>query len=416
MKFIHTADVHLDSPLHGLSNYPDAPATQLRGASRDAFVRLIDHAIDESVDFVVIAGDLYDGDWRDHNTGIFFIREMGRLKRAGIPAFVLLGNHDAENEMTKRLTLPDNVIKFGSTKPETYRLDHLKVALHGQSFREKAVVDNLALNYGSALPGYFNIGVLHTALEGNTVHPNYAPCSRAELHAKGYDYWALGHVHEFQHWDEQSHIVFPGNLQGRHIREIGRRGAVMVTVDEGHTNVERIFLDVLRWEVVDVDVTHCASMSDVARRVGEGLNGLLTVDSHVSRAVRVVVTGQTLAHGTLFGHATELRSEVLGQIAAIGNERLWLEKVKVQTQPVATASAAGEGTGAIADLKEIFDEAATDPAFIAHLQSELQHFFGKLSAEVKEDVPLLKLAREADFASLVKHVSPALLATLINDE
>ena len=190
----------------------------------------------------------------------------------------------------------------------------------------------------------------------------------------------------------------------------------MVTVDEGHTNVERIFLDVLRWEVVDVDVTHCASMSDVARRVGEGLNGLLTVDSHVSRAVRVVVTGQTLAHGTLFGHATELRSEVLGQIAAIGNERLWLEKVKVQTQPVAMAPAAGEGTGAIADLKEIFDEAAADPAFIAHLQSELQHFFGKLSAEVKEDVPLLKLAREADFASLVKHVSPALLATLINDE
>ena len=118
MKFIHTADVHLDSPLHGLSNYPDAPATQLRGASRDAFVRLIDHAIDESVDFVVIAGDLYDGDWRDHNTGIFFIREMGRLKRAGIPAFVLLGNHDAENEMTKRLTLPDNVIKFPSARAD----------------------------------------------------------------------------------------------------------------------------------------------------------------------------------------------------------------------------------------------------------------------------------------------------------
>ena len=184
MKFIHTADVHLDSPLHGLSNYPDAPATQLRVASRDAFVRLIDHAVDESVDFVVIAGDLYDGDWRDHNTGIFFIREMGRLKRAGIPAFILLGNHDAENEMTKRLTLPDNVIQFGSKKPETFFLEHLKVALHGQSFREKAVADNLALNYGSALPGYYNIGVLHTALEGYALHPNYAPCSRAELHAR----------------------------------------------------------------------------------------------------------------------------------------------------------------------------------------------------------------------------------------
>ncbi len=416
MKFIHAADVHIDSPLHGLGNYPDAPAAQLRGASREAFVQLVDHAVEEGVDFMVIAGDLYDGDWRDHNTGLFFVREMGRLKRAGIPVFVLFGNHDAENEMTKRLTLPDNVVKFGSKKPETHRLDDLKVALHGQSFKEKAVVDNLAITYGDAVPGYYNIGVLHTALEGNTAHPNYAPCSRAELHAKGYDYWALGHVHEFQHWDEQSHIVFPGNLQGRNIREVGRRGAVLVTADDGHTSVERLFLDVLRWETLEVEATHCSTMPDVARRVGEDLTALLTVDSHVPRAVRVVVTGHTHAHGALFGKATELRSEVLGQIAAIGNERLWLEKVKVQTQPVAAAFEAGEDTGAIADLKAILDEAAGDPAFISQLKGELQHFFGKLSAEVKEDVPLVKLARDGDFAALVKHVSPALLATLMNAE
>lgn len=416
MKFIHTADIHLDSPLHGLGNYPDAPSAQLRGASREAFVQLVDRAIEEAVDFLVIAGDLYDGDWRDYNTGIFFIREMGRLKRAGIPVYLLFGNHDAENEMTKRLTLPENVFTFGSRKPVTLRLDDLKVALHGQSFKDKAVTDNLVLGYGSPVPDYYNIGVLHTALEGNAAHANYAPCSRAELHAKGYDYWALGHVHEFQHWNEQSHIVFPGNLQGRHIREIGQRGAVLVTVDDGQTSVERVYLDVLRWELLNVDATQCTTMSDVARRVGEELNRLLDVDGNVPRAVRVVVTGRSPAHGALFGKSKDLRAEVLGQIAAIGNDRLWLEKVKIQTQPEAMAPELDNAVGAIADLKEILEEAATSPDFLAQLTSELQPFLGKLSGEVREDVPLVKLARQGGLGELVRHVSPALLATLTQED
>ena len=416
MKFIHTADIHLDSPLHGLANYADAPADQLRGASRDAFVQLVDRAIDESIDFMVIAGDLYDGDWRDYNTGIFFVREMGRLKRAGIPVFVLFGNHDAENEMTRRLTLPDNVFTFDSRKPQTHRLDELQVALHGQSFKVKAVTDNLVHAYGSPVPGYYNIGVLHTALEGNAAHANYAPCSRAELHAKGYDYWALGHVHEFQHWNEQSQIVFPGNLQGRHIREVGRRGAVLVGVDDGQTSIERLYLDVLRWELLLVDVTQCDTMSDVARRIGQDLSRLLEDDGNVPRAVRVAVTGQSPAHGALFGKAADLRAEVRGQIAGIGNDRLWLEKVKVRTEPVAVAPGAGEASGAIADLKEILDEAATSPEFIAQLKGELQTFLGRLPAEVSEDVPLVNLARQGDFAALVEHVAPALMATLTRDE
>ena len=139
---------------------------------------------------------------------------MGRLRKAGIRAFVLGGNHDAESEMTKKLTLPDNVTVFGHRKAETHTLPEFDVALHGQSFKDKAVVDNLAIGYPDPVPGYYNIGVLHTALEGYAAHANYAPCTLAELHAKGYDYWALGHVHEFQQWSGPSTVVFPGNLQG----------------------------------------------------------------------------------------------------------------------------------------------------------------------------------------------------------
>jgi exonuclease SbcD len=418
MKFLHAADIHLDSPLHGLSAYPDAPAARLRSASRDAFSELVSRAIEESVDFVVIAGDLYDGDWKDHNTGIFFCGEMGRLKRAGIPVFVLFGNHDAESEMTKKLTLPDNVVTFWSRKPQTHRLDEFKVALHGQSFKDKATTDNLAAAYPPPVSGHYNIGVLHTALQGKPPHEPYAPCSLAELQAKGYDYWALGHVHEFQHWAEGGvDVVFPGNLQGRHIRETGRRGAVLVTVDEGgRTTVERIFIDLLRWESLAVDASACASMADVARQIGRGLEALLKSDGHVPRAVRVTVQGRSAAHGALFGKAGDLRAEVLAQIAALGNDQLWLEKVRLDTEPLLDAADTARRLDAFAELQDILLEAQADPDFLKQLQLDLQPFASRVSGELRDDVPLLALVREGDVAALVKQVSPALLASLAESE
>jgi predicted phosphodiesterase len=416
MKFIHAADIHLDSPLHGLSAYPDAPVAQLRDASREALRQLTDLAIEESVAFLVISGDLYDGDWKDHNTGIFFSQQMGRLRKAGIRAFVIWGNHDAESEMSKKLTLPDNVTVFSARKPESHILSDLKVALHGQSFKDKAVLDNLAMTYPEPVAGHYNIGVLHTALEGYAAHASYAPCSRAELHAKGYDYWALGHVHEFQQWSEQSTIVFPGNLQGRHIRETGRRGAVMVTVDNGQTQVERLFIDVLRWELVAVDATDCSSIAELSMKIGQSLEDLLSVDGHVPRAVRVTVIGKTPAHGVFFGRAQQLRAEVLNQIGVIGNDKLWLERVHLATSPMDTFLGESDQQEALADLKQILNAAATDPDFLALLQRDLQPFVGKVRSEVREDVPLLSLVRSSELAALVEHVAPALLARLAKGE
>jgi predicted phosphodiesterase len=416
MKFIHAADIHLDSPLHGLSAYPDAPVAQLRDASREALRQLTDLAIEESVAFLVISGDLYDGDWKDHNTGIFFSQQMGRLRKAEIRAFVIWGNHDAESEMSKKLTLPDNVTVFSARKPESHILSDLKVALHGQSFKDKAVLDNLAMTYPEPVAGHYNIGVLHTALEGYAAHASYAPCSRAELHAKGYDYWALGHVHEFQQWSEQSTIVFPGNLQGRHIRETGRRGAVMVTVDNGQTQIERLFIDVLRWELVTVDATDCGSIAELSMKIGQSLEDLLSLDGHVPRAVRVTVIGKTPAHGAFFGRAQQLRAEVLNQIGVIGNEKLWLERVHLATSPMDTFLGESDQQEALADLKQILNAAVADPDFLALLQRDLQPFVGKVRSEVREDVPLLSLVRSSELAALVEHVAPALLARLAKGE
>lgn len=414
MKFIHAADIHLDSPLTGLSAYDDAPVAMLRTATREAFNNLVSEAIEQQVDFMVIAGDLYDGTWKDHNTGIYFCKQMGRLKKAGIPVYLLFGNHDAESEMTKKLQLPDNVFTFEARKATSFTLPHLKVVLHGRSFKEPATTENLVTSYPEPVPGILNIGVLHTALEGNTAHPNYAPCSLEELHAKGYNYWALGHVHEYQIWKGASTIVFPGNLQGRHIRETGARGAVLVTADDTHIiDVERLYVDVLRWYGLEVDVSACQVLSEVVHSIGKSLEAILgEAPANIPLAVRVAVTGRTPAHGDLFGLESQLRAEVLALVAGIAPDRIWLEKVKLATESVDDGSAIRARADALSDLQDILEAAENDPDFLKSLQEDLLPLVTKAPTELQTSVPYFKDIRAGDLAGLVREIRPGLVAHL----
>jgi DNA repair exonuclease SbcCD nuclease subunit len=213
-----------------------------------------------------------------------------------------------------------------------------------------------------------------------------------------------------------STIVFPGNLQGRHIRETGRRGAVLVTVEQGRTQVERLYLDVLRWEAVSVDASECLTVADLSKRIGQSLDALLSVDAHVPRAVRVTVTGRTPAHGLFFGRAPQLRAEVLNQIGIVGNDRLWLEKVRLATSAPEQQKGDREQFEALEDLKQILADAAHDPDFLALLERDLKPFVGKVRSDVKEEVPLLTMARAGELTALVEQVGPALLARLATGE
>ena len=414
MKFIHTADIHLDSPLSGLAAYKDAPADLLRTVTRDAFTRLVDAAIEEAVDFMVIAGDLYDGSWKDYNTGHFFCREMGRLNKAGIPVYLLFGNHDADSEMTKKLTLPPNVHQFETRKANTFLVDGLKVALHGRSYKEAATVENLATSYPAPVAGWLNIGVLHTALEGYAAHANYAPCSLAELTARGYDYWALGHVHEHAILQKDPWVVFPGNLQGRHIREAGARGAMMVTADEsGIQSVERLLVDVLRWHVVEVDASAANTLQDVVRLVGRAFEKLIVgTPEKIYLSVRVCIKGKTAAHGELFGLETQLREEILGQAAGQGIDRLWVEKVRIETEPITDSAHIVARSDAIADLQRFLNEAPEDAALLEALIADLRPLVDRVPIEVIHALPELNAIRGGDVAGIVKSVTPGLLAYL----
>lgn len=225
MKLFHAADIHLDSPMRGLEAYDGAPVDDLRMATRHALANLVDAAIDEQAALVLLAGDLFDGDWSHYSTGVHFVREMGRLREAGIKVVSIAGNHDAESKLTKSLAWPVNVHVLSTRKPETARFDDLGVAVHGQGYATPAVLDDLSKNYPKPLSGMVNVGLLHTSADGRPGHERYAPCTVEGLRQHGYDYWALGHIHHREVLSEEPPIVFAGNLQGRGLRETGPKSA-----------------------------------------------------------------------------------------------------------------------------------------------------------------------------------------------
>lgn len=381
VKFIHTADIHLDSQLKGLEAHEDAPVEEIRGATRRAFDNLIDLTIEEAVDFILIAGDLYDGDWKDHNTGLFFAARMGRLSKAGIKVFIVSGNHDAASQITKNMPLPDNVTLFSARKPQSVKLDDLGVIIHGQSYSSRAVTENLASQYPQNDSNYFNIGLLHTSLTGREGHEDYAPCTLDELKSKGYDYWALGHVHKREIVSEDPWIVFPGNIQGRHIKETGAKGATLVTVEEGRiTEVEERELDVLRWATCRVDLSECETSDMVYDAVRQDFEQEIDQADGKTLALRLVLTGRCPVHAQLLDRTAQWTEEFRGIAAGFGN--VWLEKVKFQTtRKVSLEEIFGEDTP-IAGLLQSIQHLELDGDTLLGLVPELSALKNKLPAEI----------------------------------
>lgn len=415
-RFLHAADIHLDSPLKGLTGQVGSAAERVCTATRESFDRLVGLAIEEKVSFLIIAGDLYDGDWRDYKTGLFFAAQMGRLNAANIPVYLLHGNHDAESQITKRLDLPGNVHVFGARSPETFRLDELNVALHGQSFRQRAVTDNLVPDYPGPVKGAFNIGVLHTAC-GMGGHENYAPCSLDDLVNKGYDYWALGHVHQAAVLHERPHVVFPGNLQGRHVKETGPKGACLVTVrDQEIIELEAMPCDVVRWAVLPVSLAGASGMGDVADRVRQRLETAVANDSDGRLlACRIVLEGRTEVHARLIASGEQLLADARASALGLGDEVAWVEKVTTATEAMLDPQALAQREDAIGELQRMLEDAKSDASVLAQIEGDVGELVRRLPHEVRTDIDddILKSAIAGDYDALIRHVGPYLSARLI---
>ncbi|WP_370164929.1 metallophosphoesterase family protein [Bradyrhizobium diazoefficiens] len=412
-RFIHTGDIHLDSPLKGLSGQQGAAAERIRSATRVALDNLVGQAIEEQVDFMVIAGDLYDGDWRDYQTGLFFVKQMGRLAQAGIPVFLLYGNHDAESQITRRLSLPANVSVFSARKPETFRVQHLGVALHGQSFRQRDVTDNLVTAYPAPTAGCFNIGVLHTGLGGMQGHANYAPCAIGDLINRGYDYWALAHVHQAAVLNERPHVVFCGNLQGRHIRESGPKGATLVVVEDGQVEaITPLHVDCVRWIHLPVPVGSCNASADAIDLVRVAIEEAVAREAQGRLlACRIELTGQTKLHGELLASADRLLAEARAAALGLGEDTAWIERIVIATRSPDTAASRKDALG---DLQRMIESAGGDGELQARLASELGDLVRKLPHDIRaeSDDAALKAAIDADIAGVITHAGAYLSARL----
>jgi DNA repair protein SbcD/Mre11 len=382
-KFIVAADIHLDSPLIGLSRYEGAPVDVLRGATREAFGNLINLAVEEKAAFVLISGDLYDGDWRDYNTGLFLSLQLARLREAGIRVFILHGNHDAESRITRSLRLPDNVRVLSSKQPETVLLEDLGVAIHGQGFARRDEVRDLAEGYPEAARRFFNIGMLHTALTGAAGHEPYAPCSLGTLQAKGYDVWALGHVHTRRILSDDPLILFPGNTQGRHARETGAKGCTLVTVEDGRIRShEPRDLHVVRWEAISADVSGSATAAEVVDAVQAVVEKELGKGSGEVLAARLNIEGTCPAHGELLADPEKWTAEIRAVVAAATGEGAWVEKVRFQTGSGTDRGRARGEADPLMDLVRTIDGLADSDEWRSWLHEDMKMLKEKLPPEL----------------------------------
>ena len=386
-KFLHAADIHLDSPLRGLDRHEHCPSDQIRGATRQALDQLVQVAIEEQVAFVVIAGDLYDGDWKDHHTGLWLVSRLSRLREAGIRVFLIRGNHDAQNKMTVSLRMPSNVHQFSVKEAESVRLDHLDTVIHGQGFAQQAVLDDLSARYPAAVSGCFNLGLLHTSVNGREGHDRYAPCTVEALRQKGYGYWALGHIHKRETLAEgETTIVFPGNIQGRHIKEDGPKGCLIVTVDQNQV-VATDFrpLDVLRWETHPIQASLIQHHDDIPARFEEALPSLIQKADDRFLAVRVEVVGESPIHDSIRGAADQLTRDIQSTAVDLGDGRVWVEKVKVRVKPPRQAKA-DPLDGPFLEIDRYIRDLQTDDARLNQfVKDELDDLFKKVRPILASD-------------------------------
>ena len=408
-QFLHAADLHLDSPLRGLVRRGEA-ANLFVEASRRALENLVAAAISERAAFLVIAGDLYDGDWKDYSTGQFFVRQMGRLARAGVQVFIVRGNHDADSVITRNLPLPPCVHDFSTRAPETVQIEELRVSLHGRGFDKRRVAENVASSYPPPTPGHFNIGVLHTSLNGREGHDVYAPCAIDDLRRHGYDYWALGHVHRREVVAEFPHIVYPGNLQGRHARERGAKGATLVRVVDGRiSSAEALALDAARFDEAEVDLAGVSELSVLRENARRAIEAARSGADGRPLALRLVFTGETALSAHLSSR-TEQLAEDMQAIAWDVSDDVLIEKIRDET----TVQASAAGACAISGFDEILSELSAEPTLRAEVGRVLKEMWSKAPADA------MRLLGEADpdpetFAALAIEAAREKVIAMLND-
>lgn len=407
-RFIHTADIHLDSPLRSLAMRNPDLAELVGDASRQAFVSIVDLCLAERVDALVIAGDLYDGDQTSMKTARFLALQITRLHQAGVRVFMIRGNHDAMSRITKQLVFPDTVTIFGGrAQPVLQSAGGLDVMVHGLSFASPKAPESLLPKYVAPREGAVNVGIMHTSLAGSPGHDVYAPCSVADLHGHGFDYWALGHIHVRKVHPGARTVVMPGMPQGRDINEAGEKSVTLVTISDDRTvAIEERLTSVAQFERMNVDLTGTLEWPEAVGRIRSSLEQNRASVRSRHAVVRLSLTGTSPLSWKIIRDRDLLLGEAEQAAEQVGDA--WIEKLELDLSPPNSETSDGVADPVL-ELAQSMHTIARSQAFraeakalilktIADLPPDARDFAGK--DEAAQDVFLDgALARGADLVT-----------------
>ena len=381
LRFVHAADLHLDSPFVGVQAVaPDNVSSALRDATFSAYENIIDLCIDEQVDALLVAGDVYDSADRSLRAQLKFVEGLKRLDDADIRSFVCHGNHDPLDGWEARLDYPKGSTRFREEAQAVpiFEDDPHRAVVHGISYSKRDVYDNLAQRLGSGGPEAFSIGLVHANAGSDTSHVNYAPCSLDDLVRSGMDYWALGHVHARQVLSKRSPtVVYPGNPQGRHPNESGARGVYLVEVDDdGDVSLDFRSTDCVRWERAAMDISRLDGeqglIDGIHQKIDEAVNGA----NGVSVVLRISLVGTGSLHGSLqqpdlLEHVTEVVNDEWAKRAQFA----WCERIVDETTAPFNRDDRIDGSDFMAEVLRTADRAKEDTDLSARLQDGLSDLY-----------------------------------------
>lgn len=407
-RFVHTADIHLDSPLRSLSLRNPELAELIGDSTRQALIGIVDLCLEEQVDALIIAGDLYDGEQTSMKTARFLATQLARLSQAGITVYKIRGNHDALSKITQELVLPDGVKVFGGrAELVLHQASGLDVAIHGMSFAKPQAPDSLLPKYRAPEAGAINIGIMHTSVGGAPGHDPYAPTSAADLHGSGFDYWALGHIHKRSQHAGAKTVIMPGMPQGRDINEAGEKTVSLVTVgDDRSICVEERLTSVAQFERVSVDLDGAEDWRSAIDRIERALSLARSTTRAPHLVARLRLSGRTPLAWRLRRDRDLLLAEAEQRAEGLG--RAWIEKIEIAADaPAQTSNATladpvnelGElmrryilpAAATAQDVRQIVEDLRNElPAeirgFAGNDEAGLDAFVGRLLAEGSADI------------------------------
>jgi exonuclease SbcD len=363
-RFIHCSDLHIDSPFKGLSFEKPELAKKLRASTSQAFQNIVDLAIKEKIDAVVIAGDIYDSKDKSLQAQFKFREGLKELSDAGIPSFLVHGNHDPLDSRFATLKWPGLVTVFSGEGVEGHTIQRdgkILARIQGISYPTRDVRENLALQFERHSGAGFGIGVLHANVGGNPDHDDYAPCSIEDLVSRNMDYWALGHVHAHQVLrPDDPAIVYSGNTQARHKNETGIKGCCLVTLSpHASPAIQFIAVDSVRFICESLDVGSARTLDDVIESVQSRCEEISASAGGLDVLIQLSLTGRTPAHGEFRGERSvedlieKIQSEFEGRTPAI-----WVD-LRGQTEGTYDVEALKQGHDFIADLLALYEEFET---------------------------------------------------------